>query len=145
MFSALSANDRLAAIAAIIVTITGVVSLFWRWGGLMFVPTLAALAVLFVIFQARLAPNVKLPIPRGALLFGAGAIAAVVWVLVTFQWLGYITDNLVSIDVIQFFVGLAAAVVLAFAGWRAYQSGEGASAAAPPPAPPAPPAAPPSA
>lgn len=146
MLSTLNANDRLAAIAAIIVTITGVVSLFWQWGALMLVPTLAALAVLFILFQGRLAPNVKLPMTRGMLLLGLGAIAALVWVLVLFQWLGYITDNLVTIDTIQFLVGLVASVVLAFAGWRAYQADSGTSTAAPP-APPAapPPAAPPSA
>ena len=143
MFNSLSANDRLAAIAAIIVTITGIVSLFWRWGALMFVPTLAALAVLFIIFQARLAPNVKLPMPRGVLLLGLGAIAALVWILVMFQWLGYITDNLATIDTIQFLVGLVASVVLAFAGWRAYQADSGTSTASPPAPPAPPPAAPP--
>jgi hypothetical protein len=145
MFSALSANDRLAAIAAIIVTITGVVSLFWRWGALMLVPTLAALAVLVIIFQARLAPNAKLPMARGVLLLGLGAIAALIWVLVMFQWLGYITDNLVTIDTIQFLVGLVASIVLAFAGWRAYQADSGTSAVAPPAPPAPPPAEPPSA
>lgn len=146
MFSALSANDRLAAIAAVIVTITGLVSLFWAWGALMIVPTLAALAVLFIVFQARLAPNAKLPMARGVLLLALGAIAALVWILVMFQWLGYITDNLVTIDTIQFLVGLVASIVLAFAGWRAYQADSGTSAATPP-APPAapPPAEPPSA
>jgi hypothetical protein len=139
MFSALSANDRLAAMAAIIVAVTGIVSLFWRWGALMFVPTLAALAVLFIIFQARLAPNVKLPMTRGVLLLGLGGIAALVWLLVMFQWLDYITDNLATIDTIQFLVGLVAAVVLAFAGWRAYLADSGTAAVAPP----APPAAPP--
>lgn len=140
--SALSANDRLAAIAAIIVAVTGVVSLFWEWGALMIVPILAALGALFILFQARLAPNAKLPMGRGVLLLGLGAIAALVWVLVMLQWLGYITENLVNIDTIQFLVGLVASVVLAFAGWRAYQADSGTSTAAPP-APPAPPAAPP--
>jgi hypothetical protein len=148
MFSALSANDRLAAIAAIVVVITGLVSLFWRWGALMFVPTLAALAVLFILFQARLAPNVKLPMPKGVLMVGLGGLAAIVWILVTFQWLGYIMEFLVSIDVLQFFVGLIASLVLTFAGWRAYQAEKGTAPAASPPAahpPAAPPPAPPSA
>jgi hypothetical protein len=146
MFSALSANDRLAAIAALIVTITAVISLAWAWGILMVVPLLAAIGVLAIIFQARAAPNVKLPMPKGMLVLALGGVAALVWVLVTFQWLGYITENLLTIDTIQFLVGLVASVVLALAGWRAYQAESGTSAAAPP-APPAapPPAEPPSA
>jgi hypothetical protein len=141
-FSALSGNDRTAAVAALIVVITGVISLAWRWGFLMFIPLLAGLLVLFVLFQGRIAPNMKLAASKGMLLLGAGAAAALFWVLVAFQWLDYITDNLASIDVIQFFVGLIASIVLLFAGWRAYQSDSGPAPAGPPPAAP-PPAAPP--
>jgi len=137
--SALSANDRLAAIAAIIVTITGVISLAWAWGVLMLLPVLAAVGVLFIVFQPRIAPAMKLPMNRGMLLLALGGIAALIWVLVMFQWLGYIMDNLVTADSIQFLVGLVASLVLAFAGWRAYQADSGTS----PVAPPAPPAAPP--
>jgi hypothetical protein len=144
MFSSLTGNDRTAAVAALIVVITGVISLAWRWGFLMFIPLLAGLLVLFVLFRGSIAPNVKLPATKGMLILGAGAAAALFWVLVALQWLGYITDNLVSIDVIQFFVGLAASVVLLLAGWRAYQSESGATPAAQPPAAP-PPAEPPSA
>jgi len=45
-----------------------------------------------------------------------------------------------TIDTIQFFIGLAASLVMAFAGWRAYQADKGMPAASPPP-PPAPPTA----
>jgi hypothetical protein len=135
-FSALSGNDRTAAVAALIVVITGVISLAWRWGFLMFIPLLAGLLVLFVLFQGRLAPNMKLPVAKGMVLLGAGAAAVLFWVLVALQWLGYITDNLVSIDVLQFFVGLVASIALLFAGWRAYQAESGAAPAPPPAAPP---------
>jgi hypothetical protein len=101
-------------------------------------PMLAGLAALFVLFQTQVAPNTKLPMARGLLLLVAGAAAALFWIIVTVQWLEYIFGNLISFDVIQFIVGLVASIVLAFAGWRAYQA---ESAAAP--APPAPPAAPP--
>jgi hypothetical protein len=144
-FSALTGNDRTAAIAAVIVIVTAVISLAWRWGFLMLLPLLAALVVLFVLFQTQVAPNTKLPMARGTLLLAAGGAAALFWVLVALQWLGYITDNLVSIDVIQFFVGLVASIVLAVAGFRAYQAESGATPAAPPPAPPADPPATPSA
>jgi hypothetical protein len=138
MFSSLTGNDRTAAIAAVLVIVFAVLSLVLRWGVLMVFPMLAGLAALFVLFQTQVAPNTKLPMARGLLLLVAGAAAALFWIIVTVQWLEYIFGNLISFDVIQFIVGLVASIVLAFAGWRAYQA---ESAAAP--APPAPPAAPP--
>jgi hypothetical protein len=141
-FSALSGNDRTAAIAAVVVIVFGILSIVLRWGILMAFPVLAGLVVLFVLFQTQVAPNTRLPMARGILLLGAGGVAVVVWVLVALQWLGYIFGNLISFDVIQFAVGLAGAVVLALAGWRAYSAEAGSStASSPPPAPPAPPAA----
>lgn len=140
--SALSANDRLAAIAAIIVTITGVISLAWAWGVLMLLPVLAGLGVLFIVFQSRIAPAMKLPMNRGLLLFALGGIAALIWVVVTFQWIGYILEPpIFTVDTIQFLIGLVGAVLLAFAGWRAYQADAGTAAA--PPAPPSAPTEPP--
>lgn len=146
MFSALNANDRMAAIAAVIVVITGVISVANSWGVLMFLPILAGAGVLFIVFQSRVAPTAKLPMTRGTLLLGLGAIAALVWAVVFFQYLGYIlTPPILIFDSIQFVIGLVAAFVMAFAGWRAYQAEKGAAPAAPsseaPPAPPAPPAA----
>jgi glucan phosphoethanolaminetransferase (alkaline phosphatase superfamily) len=144
MFSALNANDRMAAIAAVIVVITGVISVANQWGVLMFVPILAGAGVLFIVFQARVAPAAKLPMTRGTLLLGLGAIAALIWAAVTLQYLGYIlTPPILIFDSIQFIVGLVAAIVMAFAGWRAYQSEKGAAPAAPSPEPPAAPPAPP--
>jgi hypothetical protein len=145
MFSALNANDRMAAIAAVIVLITGVISVANAWGFLMILPVLAAIGVLAIIFQARVAPTATLPMTKGTLLFGLGAVAALIWALVTFQWIGYIlTPPIFIFDSIQFVIGLVAAIVMAFAGWRAYQAEKGTAPAAPteaPPAPPAPPAA----
>jgi hypothetical protein len=140
MFSALTGNDRTAAIAAVVVVIFAALSLALRWGFLMLIPLVAAVVVLFVLFQGRVAPNTKLPMAKGLLILAAAAAAALIWVIVAVQWLGYITSNLISFDVIQFAIGLVASIVLLLAGWRAYQAESGATAASPPPAPPAPPA-----
>lgn len=141
-FSAMSGNDRMAAVAAIVAAITAVISLVWEWGALMLIPLVAALFVLFVVFQARIAPNVKLPVARGLALLIAGAAAALFWVVVMLQWINYILEPpIFTLDTIQFFIGLIASLVLLFAGWRAYQAEPKAGTAAPPPAPPAPPSA----
>jgi glucan phosphoethanolaminetransferase (alkaline phosphatase superfamily) len=145
MFSALTGNDRTAAVAAVVALITGVISLANAWGVLMVIPILAAIGVLGIVFQANIAPTVKLPMTKGTLLLALGAAAALIWILVTIQWIGYIlTPPILVFDSIQFVIGLVAAIVMAFAGWRAYQAEKGTSAvppAAPPAAPPEPPAA----
>ena len=142
MFSALSATDRLGAVGAILVVIFGVISLAWAWGILMVVPIAAGLGALVVVFKDRVAPAVTLPMARGLLLLVLGAAALLVWILVAIQWIGYILEPpIFTADTIQFFIGLIGAILLAFAGWRAYAADQGSSTAStPPPAPPAPPA-----
>jgi hypothetical protein len=136
--STLSANDRLAAIAAAVVIITGLISLVNDWGAVVFLSLAAGVVALFVVLQPQIAPAVKLPMTKGVLLLAMGAIATLVLVVVAFQWMDYIlTPPIFVFDTIQYFVGLIAAIVLLFAGWRAYQAEKGET---PPLAPPAGPA-----
>ena len=145
-FSALSPNDRLAAGAAVVVIITGVISIATLWGALVFLSLLAGIGVLFIVLQPQIAPTVRLPVAKGVALLALGAIAVLVLVVVAFSWLDYIlTPPIFVFDTIQYFIGVIAAVVMLFAGWRAYQaerSGAGSAAPQPPTAPP-PPAPPP--
>jgi hypothetical protein len=125
-FSTLSANDRLAAIAAAIVVITGLISIAQDWGALVFLSLAAGVVALFVVLQPQIAPAVKLPMTKGVLLLGMGAISTVVLLVVALQWIDYIlTPPIFVFDTIQYFIGVIAAVVLLFAGWRAYQAEKG--------------------
>jgi len=125
-FSALSSNDRLAAIAAVVVIITGLISVAQQWGALVFLSLAAGVGVLFVVLQPQIAPAVKLPMTKGVLLLGLGAIATVVLLVVAVSWIDYIlTPPIFVFDTIQFFIGIAGAIVMLFAGWRAYQSEKG--------------------
>lgn len=127
-FSALSANDRLAAIAAAIVVITGLISIAQDWGALVFLSLAAGVVALFVVLQPQIAPAVKLPMTKGVLLLGMGVISTVVLLVVALQWIDYIlTPPIFVFDTIQYFIGVIAAVVLLFAGWRAYQAEKGAT------------------
>lgn len=126
MFSTLSANDRLAAVAAVVVIITGLISIATEWGPLVFLSLAAGVGVLFVILQPQIAPAVKLPMTKGVLLLGLGAIATVVLLVVALIWIDYIlTPPIFVLDTIQFFIGVVAAIVMLFAGWRAYQAEKG--------------------
>ncbi|HEX9738645.1 MAG TPA: hypothetical protein VGA91_05380 [Candidatus Limnocylindria bacterium] len=128
MFSTLSANDRLAAVAAVVVIITGLISIATAWGPLVFISLAAGVGVLFVVLQPQIAPAVKLPMTKGVLLLGLGAIATVVLLVVALVWIDYIlTPPIFVLDTIQFFIGVVAAIVMLFAGWRAYQAEKGAT------------------
>jgi hypothetical protein len=126
MFSTLSANDRLAAVAAVIVIITGLISIATAWGPLVFISLAAGVVALFVVLQPQIAPAAKLPITKGVLLLSLGAIATVVLLVVALVWIDYIlTPPIFVFDTIQFFIGVVAAIVMLFAGWRAYQAEKG--------------------
>lgn len=131
MFANLSANDRLAAIAAVVVIITGLISIATAWGPLVFLSLAAGVGALFVVLQPQIAPAVKLPMTKGVLLLGLGAIATVVLLVVALVWIDYIlTPPIFVVDTIQFFIGVVAAVVLLYAGWRAYQAEKGTTSIA---------------
>lgn len=131
MFANLSANDRLAAIAAVVVIITGLISIATAWGPLVFLSLAAGVGALFVVLQPQIAPAVKLPMTKGVLLLGLGAIATVVLLVVALVWIDYIlTPPIFVLDTIQFFIGVVAAVVLLYAGWRAYQAEKGTTSIA---------------
>jgi hypothetical protein len=119
--SRLDANERMAAMAAGVVLVLGIVSIVNDWGALMIVPILGALAVLAVLFL----PQVNLPAPRGLTLLLAGAVAALFWIIAAVSWLDWIVGHLATFDTLQFLVGLVAAIVLAWAGWQAYQASPG--------------------
>ncbi len=79
-----------------------------------------------MVFRARVAPNVNLPMAHGMLLLVLGGAAALFWVLVTLQWIDYILEPpIFTVDTIQFLIGLVASLVMLFAGWRAYQADKG--------------------
>jgi hypothetical protein len=134
-FSKLSSNDRTALIAAVIVTVTGLISVTNNWGVFMILSLLAGLAAVFVVLQPQVAPAMKLPAPKGVSLLGAGGVATVATGLTAIDWLGWIFDHLISFDTIQFVAGLVAAIVLLYAGWMAYTSERGTAAPAAPVAP----------
>jgi hypothetical protein len=119
--SKLDANERMAAFAAAVVLVLGIVSIVNDWGALMIVPILGSLAVLAVL----LLPQLNLPVAKGLALVLAGAVAALFWIIATVSWLDWIVGHLATFDTLQFLVGLVASLVLAWAGWQAYQGSTG--------------------
>jgi hypothetical protein len=130
-FSKLSANERMAVGAAAVVLVTGIISVINEWGSVLIVPILAALVVLGGLLLPQLAPNVTLPAPKPLVMLLGGAAAALFWIIAAIDWLDWIAGHLGSVDTLQFLVGLAASLVMAWAGWRAYQGAGSVGESAP--------------
>ena len=123
--SKLSSYERMAVLASAVVLVLGIVSLVNDWGSLLIVPVLAALIVLGGILLPQLAPTVNLPAPKGLVMLLGGAAAALFWVIAAISWLDWILGHLGAFDTLQFLVGLVASLVMAWAGWKAYQTAGG--------------------
>ena len=121
-FSTLSATEKMAVYASVVVAILGLWSLTHAWGGLMVLPVLAAVGMLLVLFAPSIMPTTRLPGSKGSLLLLTGGLAAVIWALSTLSWLGWIVDHLAAFDTIQFLVGLVAALAMGWFGWQAFQA-----------------------
>jgi hypothetical protein len=117
-FSKLSYFEKVAAVAAVVVVITALISLANDWGILMAISLLAGLGALLVLFLPQMAPTTALPGSKGSLLVATGVVATVVTAVVAVSWIGWIGDHLATFDTLQFLLGLVAAVVLAWAGWQ---------------------------
>src|SRR3970040_1940970 len=143
-FSKLSSNEKLATYGAAVGFVLGLVS---GWGETFIISILAALAMLAIIFVPQFAPNVRLPGSKGSLMVAAGAIAAVFGVLEVLRYIGYIGDTVGRFGTIFFLIAVVGALVMAWAGWQAFQAEGGKLTVGMPsgPAPSTPPAAPPAA
>ncbi|HEY8170861.1 MAG TPA: hypothetical protein VIH24_07160 [Candidatus Limnocylindria bacterium] len=130
--SKLSSSERMAVFASAVVVITGILSLVWNWGSLMLIAAIAGAVVLGGILLPQLSPSTNLPAPKGLVMLAGGIVAALAFIITAFDWLGWIGDHLATFDTIQFLVGLVASLVMAWAGWRAYQESGHVGSAAPP-------------
>ena len=117
-FSKLSYFEKVAAVAAVVVVITALISWANDWGNLMVISLLAGLGALLVVFLPQMAPATALPGSKGSLLVATGAVATVVTAVVAVGWISWIGEHLGTFDTLQFLLGLVAAVVLAWAGWQ---------------------------
>jgi hypothetical protein len=144
----LSANEKLAVYGAIATLIGGAVGgtvSFLGWLAL-----LAAIGVLAVVFLPQLSPQTNLPGSSGSLLLLLGGIAAVIMVLALLSIIGFLGFyfSAAPISAILFLIAVAGAVVMAWAGWQAFQAeggkfqigtqaGPRTTGTTPPPPPPA--------
>jgi len=154
-FSNLSASERMAAggAGATLVGAAVAASTYPGHWSITWFGAILAIAMLVVILLPQLSPSTKLPGRKGSLMIAIGGVAAV---LMTYVFLTTFGFTFLGFDIpsFLFLVAVAGALVMGWAGWRAFQaeggkfnigmSGGGTlgSAPAPPPAAP-PPVAPP--
>ncbi|MGH2353697.1 MAG: hypothetical protein ACRDJN_19005, partial [Chloroflexota bacterium] len=145
--SKLEQNEKTAAIASAALVVAGLIAAAtYSIYGITWLAVLAALGMLFVVFQPQVASGVNLPGTKGSLMVALGGLAGVIMVLALVMTLRLVFLNFGLAD-IMFLVAVAAGVVMAWAGWQELQKEGGkwqlgrqtaettAEAPAPPPAP----------
>jgi hypothetical protein len=123
-FSKLSYFEKVAAVAAVVVVITGLISLGRDWGFLMALSLAAGLGVLAVVFLPQMSATTSLPGSKGSLLVALGAVSTVVILVTAITQIDWISKYPVHWDTLQFAAGLVGALVMTWSGWQILK-GEG--------------------
>lgn len=121
-FGKLSSNEKMAVYAAVVVVVTGLISVVNDWGALMLVAVLAGIAALVVVFAPQIMPGTKMPGSNGSLLLVLGGLTLLIWVVVLIDNLEWVMDHIANLDTLQFTIGLIAAAVLTWFGWQMLQA-----------------------
>ena len=146
-WNALSSAENLAVYGSFATLVGGIVG--GTVSALGWLAFLAAIAMLIVVFLPQFSPQTTLPGSKGSFMLVLGGIAGIVMVLGLLTILGLLGYyfQFAAVNAIFFLIGVAGGVVMAWAGWQAFQaeggkfqmgSGTGGSSggSAPPPPPP---------
>jgi hypothetical protein len=117
-FSKLSYFEKVATVAAVVVVITGLISLSRDWGILMALSLLAGLGVLAVVFLPQMSATTSLPGSKGSLLVALGAVSTIVILVTAISQINWISNYPLHWDTLQFTLGLVAAVAMTWSGWQ---------------------------
>jgi hypothetical protein len=121
-FSKLGQNERLAAMASAVLVITGLfAAASYRTYSVTWLAVIAALAMLFVVFQPQMASGVNLPGSKGSLMLVLGGVAGAIMVLSLLLTLGFVF-SLFGLPDVFYLVAVAAGIAMAWSGWQAFQA-----------------------
>jgi hypothetical protein len=109
----------------------------YSYGGIGLLAVLAAIGMLAIVFLPQLSPSTRLPGSKGSLMLIAGGIAGALMALAFLGALGILFINFGIYDIL-FLIAVAGGLLMAWAGWQAFQAEGGkftigmAGSAAPP-------------
>ncbi len=133
-FSKLTQNEKLAVYGSAGVIVGGLVGYSY---GMTVLAVLAAIAMLVIVLLPQFSPGTNLPGSRGSLMLAAGGVAGVVLLLALILYVGTIFVAFDARDLF-FLIAVAGGALMAWAGWREFQTEGGkfqvgtSGAAAPP-------------
>ena len=147
-WNALSSAEKLAVYGSVATLVGGIVG--GTVSALGWLAFLAAIGMLIVVFLPQFSPQTTLPGSKGSFMLVLGGIAGIIMVLGLLTILGLLGYyfQFAALNAIFFLIGVAGGIVMAWAGWQAFQaeggkfqmgSGAGGSStggSAPPPPPP---------
>ena len=121
-FSKLDQNEKTAAIAAGALVIGGLVAAAaYPTYSMAWLAVIAALAMLFVVFQPQIAAGVSLPGSKGSLMLLLGVAAGVIMVVSLLVTISFVF-SLFGLPDVFYLIAVAAGVAMAWAGWQAFQA-----------------------
>jgi threonine/homoserine/homoserine lactone efflux protein len=147
-WNALSSTEKLAVYGSVATLLGGIIG--GTVSALGWLAFLAAIGMLVVVFLPQFSPSTTLPGSKGSFMLILGAVAGIVMVLgllTILSLLGYYFQ-FAAVNAIFFLIGVAGGIVMAWAGWQAFQAeggkfqigsggtGAGPGSSAPPPPPP---------
>jgi hypothetical protein len=150
-WNALSSAEKLAVYGSVATLVGGIVG--GTVSALGWLAFLAAIAMLIVVFLPQFSPQTTLPGSKGSFMLVLGGIAGIVMLLGLLTILGALGFyfQLFPVNAIFFLIAVVGGLVMAWAGWQAFQaeggkfqmgSGTGGSSGGSTPPPPPPPGAP---
>jgi hypothetical protein len=121
-FSKLGQNERLAAMASAVLVITGLfAAASYRTYSVTWLAVIAALAMLFVVFQPQIASGVNLPGSKGSLMLVLGVVAGAIMVLSLLLTFSFVF-SLFGLPDVFYLIAVGAGVAMAWAGWQEFQA-----------------------
>ena len=118
----LPTSDRLSALCAGVVTVTGILSVDVGWGAILVLAVLAGIGTLGIVVAPRLVPTARLPGSKGSLLVLLGVVALLAWVPPLIAWLDFLATHLLSFATLLFLLGFVCAAALAWSGYTTFQA-----------------------
>jgi hypothetical protein len=118
----LSTSDRLSALCAAVVTVTGFLSVAAGWGAILALAVLAGIGTLGVVVAPHLVPTPRLPGSNGSLLVLLGVVALLAWVPPLIAWLDFLAAHLLDFATLLFLLGFVCAAGMAWSGYTTFRA-----------------------
>jgi hypothetical protein len=121
--SKLSPPERLALYGAAATVVGAIIAAatYPRHWGLTWLAAILGLAMLAILFLPQISPTTKLPGNKGSLMLVVGGVAGLLMAIIFLTTFSFTFEGF-DLQSLLFLVGVAGSLVMARAGWQAFQA-----------------------